>query len=252
MSDGKAQSEVCTANCQAGIPGPGGGQFKTPTSIAATSSRVYVGDVGTNQVDVFNASGTFLNVITGATTPQGHFQSLTGVAVDQAGNVWTADAGTGNVVEFSAAGKFLQQWSDTVGSPTAIAVDSVHSTVYLINNGGATTRYTLTGTAGATVDNGPGTALSLDPTTGNLYVDHANSVAIYDHNGLQIDALYSLGTTTNSQGLAYRAALWVAPAACTCPTRATTRISMYGPRAAGRPFITSDVGDADRARAPRR
>jgi DNA-binding beta-propeller fold protein YncE len=54
VTDGKAQSEVCTANCQAGIPGSGAGQFSNPTSIAAASNRVYVGDAGNNVVLVFH------------------------------------------------------------------------------------------------------------------------------------------------------------------------------------------------------
>jgi sugar lactone lactonase YvrE len=238
VSDGKAQSEVCTSNCQAGIPGPGGGQFETPTGIATRGSRVYVGDPGTNQVDVFNTAGTFLSVISGATSPQGHFQGLTGVAVDQSGNVWASDGTTSNVLEFNAAGKFLQQWSDSVGSPTAIAADSSHAAVYLIN-GGTTTRFTTTGTNPTTVDSGSGTALALDPSTGNLYVDHGSNVAIYDHTGLQIDFLYNLGFTTNSQGLAYRPASGAASRLYVTDA-SNNFVTLYGPRAAGRPFITTD------------
>src|SRR5262249_3882724 len=117
VTDGTAQSEVCTANCQAGIPGSGPGQFSRPTSIAVgappgpSANKVFVGDAGNNVVLIFGADGSLVSSIDGSTTPQGHFVSLAGVAVDQSGNLWTADAGTGNVDEFDPMGKFLQQWS---------------------------------------------------------------------------------------------------------------------------------------------
>jgi len=142
VADGAAHSEVCTATCQAGIPGSGPGQFSLPTSIAfgnvsggAAASKVFVGDAGNNVVLKFDASGNFLGSIDGSTTPQGHFVSLAGVAVDQSGNLWTADTGTGNVDEFDPKGKFLQQWTSPSGSIRAIAVDAAHNAVYLMNGG---------------------------------------------------------------------------------------------------------------------
>src|SRR5262249_33095775 len=149
VADGAAQSEVCTSQtCQAGIPGSGPGQFSRPTSIAVgappgpSANKVFVGDAGNNVVLKFDADGNFLSSIDGSTTPQGKFSSLVGVAVDQSGNLWTIDAGTSNVIEFDAKGKFLQQWNDTHGSPSAIAVDSVHDAVYLITQS-TTERWSL-------------------------------------------------------------------------------------------------------------
>jgi hypothetical protein len=221
VSDGTAQSEVCTSNtCQAGIPGSGPGQFSRPTSIAvgnasgASANKMFVGDAGNNVVLKFDADGNFLSSIDGSTTPQGKYSSLVGVAVDQSGNLWTIDAGTGNIDEFSPTGKFLQQWTDTHGSPSAIAVDSAHNAVYLITQS-TTERWSLTGDYQAQIDRpiffGPGfsgpsaSALALDSGTGNLYVDHAGTpsdVTVYDHTGIQLDDL-SLGSNTNSQGLAF-------------------------------------------------
>src|SRR5262249_55078066 len=115
VKDGKAQSEVCTRTCQAGIPGSGPGQFSNPTSIAGSPSagKVFVGDPGNNVVEVFNADGQFVQTIDGTSAPQGHFQSLVGISVDQSGNLWTADGSTSNVDEFNALGAFVQQWQDT-------------------------------------------------------------------------------------------------------------------------------------------
>jgi DNA-binding beta-propeller fold protein YncE len=214
VAGGAAHSEVCTATCQAGIPGSGPGQFSLPTSIAvgappgSSAAKVYVGDAGNNVILKFDADGNFLATIDGSTTPQGHFVSLAGVAVDQSGNLWTADGSTSNVDEFDAHGNFVRQWSDPAGQPEAIAVDSVDGALYLISSGN-TQRFSLTGTPGAVVDSRPGAltgtgvALALDPQTGNLYVDHRADVAVYDRTGSQLDSL-SLSPTTNSQGLAFR------------------------------------------------
>src|SRR5262245_15901661 len=74
VKDGKAKAEVCTANCQAGIPGSGPGQFSRPTSIAfgnasgSSGSKVFVGDAGNNVVLKFDADGNFLSSIDGTTT----------------------------------------------------------------------------------------------------------------------------------------------------------------------------------------
>jgi DNA-binding beta-propeller fold protein YncE len=248
VTDGKTVSEVCKdkKKCQAGIAGSGPGQFSNPTSVAVDSSSgpsrgaVYVGDTGTNVVVKLNASGKYLSTITGSITPQGHFVSLAGVAVDQGGNLWTADAATGNVDEFGNNGHFIQQWNSPSGV-RAIAVDAINGAVYLINGGGATQRFTLDGVAGTTIDNGSGTALALDPKTGNLYVDHGADVVVYDSTGARIDTLFSLGATTNSQGLALAAPsssgrqnrLYVSDAT-------NDEVTIYGPPSSGAPFVTAE------------
>jgi sugar lactone lactonase YvrE len=251
VRDGQEMAESCKTrtDCQAGVPGSGPGQFAFPTSIAVDSSKshskgdVYVGDAVNNVVQKFNRGGKYMSMIDGSTAPQGHFSGLVGVAVDQSGNLWVADAGTGNVVEFNSAGTFQQQWSPGF-SPQAIAVDSTNNAVYLINGGGATERFTLTGGGETTIDSGSGTALGLDPQTGNLYVDHGSDVAMYDATGRQIDSLFSLGSTTSSFGLAYYSTgrgdsagrkdrLYVTDAS-------NNLVTIYGPPGAGAPFITAE------------
>jgi hypothetical protein len=245
VKDGKAQSEVCTRTCQAGIPGSGPGQFSFPTSIAtAPSGKLYVGDAGNNVVDKFDTDGNFISSNNGSTAPQGGFSSLVGVAVDQSGNLWTADANTDNITEFDPTGKFLQQWNDTFGTTLAIAVDSTHNAVYLIRGTQTTNRFTLTGTQGPTVIDGVGTgvALGLDPQTGNLYVDHSSSVSIFDPNGLQIDSLTL--ATSSSQGLAFHSNgtggqfgqrdLYVSDVS-------SNNVTIYGPPSTpGPPFVTGE------------
>src|SRR5262245_57392192 len=245
VADGAAHSEVCTANCRAGIAGSGAGQFSNPTSIAfgnvtgPSANKVFVGDAGNNVVLIFDANGNFLSSIDGSTTPQGHFVSLAGVAVDASGNLWTADSGTGNVDEFDPKGKFLRQWSDPSGTPQAIAVDAPHNAVYLLTFG-TTGRFTLTGGGQTTIDSGSGTALALDPQFGNLYVDHGHDVAVYDPTGTRIDTLLSLGVNTNSQGLAFRSSVKNSPGALSVSDASNNTVTPYAPPPAGPPFITSE------------
>src|SRR5262245_51026387 len=204
VTDGQAQSEVCTANCQARIPGSGAGQFSNPTSIAAAQNRVYVGDAGNNVVLVFDPKGTFLATIDGTTTPQGHFSTVAGVAVDQSGNLWVADGNSDFISEFNSKNKFLQQWQDPFGQTLAIAVDAPNNAVYLIRGAQTTERFTLTGGNETVIDNGSGVALGLDQKSGDLYVDHGGDVTIYDKTATQVGSI-SLSPTTNSQGLALAA-----------------------------------------------
>jgi DNA-binding beta-propeller fold protein YncE len=236
VADGQAKPEVCTTSCQAGLAGAGPGQFSRPSTIAIgappgpAANKVFVGDAGNNAVEKFDDAGTFMSTIDGTSTPQGHFQNLVGVAVDRNGNVWTADGSTNNVDEFTTNGGFVRQWTENHGSPSAIAVDSAHDSVYLtvpslsgcdfLCSGGVTERWTLTGSYESDVElplaygsegfNGPSAStLAVDPGTGDLYVGHNadpnSDVRVYDPTGTQVDQLVIGPTTANSQGLAFAA-----------------------------------------------
>ncbi|HEY8516215.1 MAG TPA: hypothetical protein VIS07_11935 [Candidatus Binatia bacterium] len=250
VQNGSNASQVCrtAATCLPGIPGSGPGQFEVPAFIAVDNSNspsrrsVYVGDAGTNVVQKFSPAGKLLATIDGSNTPQGSFGVLVGVAVDQSGNLWVADAASGTVIQFDHAGNFLQQWTTTSFGIQAIAVDSANDAVYLINFSGATERFSLTGGPATPVDPGPGTALAIDPKTGNLYVDLGDAVAIYAPTGELIDELFSLRGATNSRGLAY----WSAgsPAGRRRTSLLVTDavldvVQAYGARGPGAPFITA-------------
>src|SRR5262245_1204457 len=256
----------------------GQGQLSSPRAIATdTLGKVYVSDAGTNTVQKFDANGNFVSTIDGTGAPQGHFQSLGGVAVDQANNLWVADSGTSNVIEFDSKGKFLRQWLDscpssgpvtagcaTGSNPTAIAVDSAHNAVYLIDVfGGYVNRYSLTGTWQREIDRNVihiGTfsvtspsALALDRGTGNLYVDHTNTgggqadVTVYDPTGVKLDDL-SLGQNTNSQGLAFSSlpggALKPGQGHLYLSDATNNNLTVFAPQTTpGAPLITSESAD---------
>ena len=207
VTDGTAVSQVCTSTCQAGIPGSGAGQFSNPTSIAVDSSGgpsngdVYVGDSGNQVVLKFDTDGNFLATIDGTASPQGHFSFVAGVSVDQAGHLWVADGNTDFISEYDATGAFVQQWQDPFGQTVAIAVDRTNGFVYLIRGSAQTERFTLAGADETVIDGGAGTALSVDPVSGNLFVDHGADVTIYDASGTMITN-FTL-TTSSSRGLAF-------------------------------------------------
>jgi hypothetical protein len=251
VRSGQERSEVCRSlkDCLPGIPGSGPGQFTAPTSIAVDSSRsrsrgaVYVGDAGTNLIQKFDRRGRYQSTIDGSTTPLGAFVSLRGVAVDENGHLWALERN--HVSEFDDQGNFVQQWTAPFNSAFTIAVDATHDAVYLLRNNGNIERFSLAGGDEKVVDQGNGTALALNPETGDLYVDHGHDVVIYDHTGARLDTLLSLGEATDSQGLALYAArrrgrlagrkdrLYISDAA-------DNQISIYGPRDAGPPFITGE------------
>jgi hypothetical protein len=211
--------------------------------MGSTRGDLYVGDVSNNVVQKFSPGGKYLATIDGSGTPLGHFASLVAIAVDQNGTLWTADGGNNTIGQFNKNGTFLGEWNDPSGSPSAIAVDANHGAVYLITFG-TTERFSFTGGGRTTIDSNSATALALDPQTGNLYVDHGNKVSIYDSTGALIDTLFSLGATTNSQGLAYYSTgkgnsagkkdrLFVTDAS-------NNLVTIYAPHPAGAPFITSE------------
>src|SRR5262249_54732878 len=191
--------------------------------------------------------------------------------------LWVADSGTSNVIEFDSKGKFLRQWLDscpssgpvtagcaTGSNPTAIAVDSAHNAVYLIDVfGGYVNRYSLTGTWQREIDRSVihlatfsstrPSALALDRGTGNLYVDHTNTgggpadVTVYDPTGVKLDDL-SLGQNTNSQGLAFSSlpggALKPGQGRLYLSDANNNNLTVFAPQTTpGAPLVTSESAD---------
>ena len=111
VSDGKAEYEVCTSACKAGIAGEGEAQLDAPVAIATDNSRS-PGDPSRGDVYVLADTAAQNNVVEkfgpgGEPLGRLHLKAgsgaLGGVAVDLSGVVWVSDVGLspGELVRFS-------------------------------------------------------------------------------------------------------------------------------------------------------
>ncbi len=128
---GASQFEICTANCQSGIPGPGDGQFSFPHAVAVdpVGGSLFVVDSVNNRLQKFTSDGTFLAMwgwgINGV-----WLNNPSGAAVDSNGNVYVVEPGEHRVQKLDAAGHPVASWA-AAGSgpgefdePHGVAVDS--------------------------------------------------------------------------------------------------------------------------------
>ena len=128
VTDAKAEFEVCTVACKAGIAGTGTGQFKEPKGIAVTAAgRVYVSDAANNRIETFKEKGEFIATFGWGVTDakaeyevcttackaglsgsgNGEFSGVRGVAVTPAGNVWVVESTNNRVQEFNEANAYV-------------------------------------------------------------------------------------------------------------------------------------------------
>lgn len=186
VSDGAAQSEVCTSDCQAGQAGGGEGQLTTPIAVAVDNSGgpsngdVYVADYSDKRVDKFNSSGQYLSSFSG--TKNGAFNSISGVATDPEGDVWIYASG-GEVYEFGDSGILLQQWNSGNEAQSAIpgiAIGS-HDMVYVLPSCGCTEVFSNLGEKFGALNTNPtgATSVATNPTSGDVFVDYGTFVSRY-------------------------------------------------------------------------
>jgi hypothetical protein len=215
-----------------GFAGPVGVAVDNSTGLS--SGDVYVTDQGHGLLDKFTATGVFLSSVdvTGATLDQltvddyagltegdvyvvdqgkgvvyrfspglaleGEIKGLsepTGVAVDQAGNIFVSELASGpgkaKVLEYNTAGEPIDAAGvvdsdnavlEGLNTPQALAVDASGTDLYLATASG-TTKYTLT--AGVYT----ASAEALDPAassgvvltgSGDVYVDQGSEIAEYE------------------------------------------------------------------------
>jgi RHS repeat-associated protein len=108
VSDGKAEFEICTSSCKAGISGSGNGQFNQPVGVAVgANGDVWVVDYGSNRVEEFNEKDEYLSQFGSKGTGNGQFDAPKGVAIGLEGNVWVVDGLNYRVQEFTPSETFL-------------------------------------------------------------------------------------------------------------------------------------------------
>ena len=139
VEDGTAELQVCTSNCQKGIPDGGGdGQMAAPTSVAIDSAgNVYVPSYA--RIQKFDSNAAFLltwgwGVEDGTAELQvctsncrsgiegggdGQLEDPYGITVDATGNVYVADTINHRIQKFDKDSNFVRTWGWGVqdGSP---------------------------------------------------------------------------------------------------------------------------------------
>ena len=141
------------------LPPPGETAFKfnevfTTTPIAVNSlGELFVVNIDSQEVQVFDADGRFINKWGGPGTDPGLFTGLTGVALAPDGRVYTAEetipsSAVSRVQYFDPGGTYLGHWQAGVNgvptdmTPFALAVSSDR---VFVNSGGGVDVFTLEG-----------------------------------------------------------------------------------------------------------
>ncbi|MBO0746701.1 MAG: hypothetical protein J2O47_00035 [Acidimicrobiaceae bacterium] len=211
----------------------GGFSFDTSSQVAVdnsggpTDGNIYVVDTGADfagthgTVDIFDQTGTYLGQLTGSTTPQGNwavnFAYPCGVAVDGNGTVYVSTPFPGGIDRFVPSGAFPTDadYQDQISGvfPAALAVDSAGN-VYGTQNFFATPAPLIKWQASDFgTDAPPGTqvadnvtAVSIDPSTDDVYADEGDHVSVLVPGGASES--YTFGSSadfgTNSAGVAVK------------------------------------------------
>lgn len=119
-----------------GKAGAAPGEFSGPVGIAASTSAIYVADVGNHRIQVLAPSGQFR-----AAWPFPGWKEWGEAHLETDGDrVYAADPGGNAVLAFDAAGKLLERW--TAGEsrlpfsrPTGLALDANAHRLYVVNSG---------------------------------------------------------------------------------------------------------------------
>ena len=138
VSDGASNLQVCTSNCQVGIPGGNLGQFNDPVGITVDpSGNIYVTDVLSSDVLKFDSNdsyvGTFGNI---------QMDRPWDITQDSNGNFYVTDSSQNAVNIFNSSGIFaatigsLGSSSGQFNQPLSTTVDSVGN-IYVSDPGNA-------------------------------------------------------------------------------------------------------------------
>jgi YD repeat-containing protein len=109
VSNEKAEYEVCTSGCKAGISGSGNGQFNGPIGIAvASNGDVWVADRSNNRVEEFGEKHEYLSKFGSAGSGNGQFKEPKAVTLESStGDLWVADTENNRLQKFSSSGMYI-------------------------------------------------------------------------------------------------------------------------------------------------
>lgn len=155
--------------------GNGQSQVKNPRGFASDlAGRLYTADTGNDRLQIFDASGSFVNSFGEGGSKEGNFSDPSGLAVSSKGNIYIADTGNKRIQAFNSDGIFLFSAGPQLGNillqkPVAVSIDN-NGHIYILD---ARLKKVL-------VTDGWGKFLKIWDDSGNLQ----NPVALaYDNKG---------------------------------------------------------------------
>jgi hypothetical protein len=164
---------------------PDAAQVAVDNSGGVTDGDIYVTNSLNATIDVFASSGAYLGELTG--TSGGGFTEACGVAVDPAGSVYVGDFSNSIVHKFVPSANPPVNGDSAVdfsipNPPCEVAADSAGN-VFANEWEGVVRKFDALGTFEYTIGGASILALSVDPTSGHVFVVDAGQVGEYDASG---------------------------------------------------------------------
>jgi hypothetical protein len=188
--------------------------FSAPSAIAIDNSTsaldpssgdIYVQDTGNNVIDKFDPEGAYLGQITAGAEGL-PFGQLDGVAVDPEGVVWVyQDSKEIDNYSNAAPNVFLASRLSQLGTNPGFAVDS-EDNLYVRRGSEEVGKLNSAGEVlSEAVDGEPASAVAVDQSTNEVYLDNVTTVAAFGPTGTPIER-FGFGHLTSGSGLAVDAA----------------------------------------------
>ena len=143
VSNGNAEFEICSKECEAGLAGAGNGEFDDVAGVSVDSSgNVWVADYGNNRVQEFNEKGEYLQKFGSTGKEAGEFEGPTDIAFS-GGHLYVTDYRNNRVQEFSTAGARIGGFGEAgsesengkFSGPYGIASDPRNGNLYVVDSG---------------------------------------------------------------------------------------------------------------------
>jgi DNA-binding beta-propeller fold protein YncE len=208
-------------------------------AVGGTAGDIYVASFA--GIDVYANDGTHLGQITEANGSG--FSEACGVATDNTGRLYVGDFGGAIDRYVPSASPVTNTDYDAqiagASRPCNVAADSTGAVYASTWSSGPLTKYTASdfGTSNSgTVIDASSRAVSVDPSTDDVYVDEGNKISVFDSTGT---SLYTFGSSTDfgseSAGVAVKGSGGNAYVA----DRSNNQIDVYGPSVPVPPSATT-------------
>ncbi len=189
----KAEFEVCTKECKAGIAGAGNGQFYVVAGVTVDSSgNVWVADYGNNRVQEFNEKGEYLKKFGSTGKGAEQFEGPVNIAISGS-DLYITDYHNNRVQEFSTGGTHVGSFGEggsengKFSAPYGIATDSRTGNIYVVDSGNYRVQEFTSAGAFVTKFGASGTGLGQFTTPQGVTVNSSGSIYVVDNGANSID-----------------------------------------------------------------